>query len=61
MTNIVGDGAIVLTERLERFKHIKGERDDCALPVMGAFELRDGKIIAWRDYFDLAQAKPLMS
>jgi hypothetical protein len=26
------------------------------LPVMGAFEVRaDGKISAWRDYFDLAQ------
>ena len=25
------------------------------LPVMDAFELRDGKICAWRDYFDLAQ------
>jgi limonene-1,2-epoxide hydrolase len=22
---------------------------------MGAFELEDGKIRAWRDYFDLAQ------
>ena len=24
-----------------------------ALPVAGVFELRDGKIAAWRDYFDL--------
>jgi limonene-1,2-epoxide hydrolase len=23
--------------------------------VMGSFELRGGKITAWRDYFDLAQ------
>ena len=25
------------------------------LPVMGTFEVRDGKICAWRDYFDMAQ------
>jgi len=25
------------------------------LPVMGTFELRDGKIAKWRDYFDLNQ------
>ena len=25
------------------------------LPVMGTFEIVDGKIAAWRDYFDLNQ------
>ena len=25
------------------------------LPVMGAFDVVDGKITAWRDYFDMAQ------
>ena len=25
------------------------------LPVMGTFEVRDGKIDAWRDYFDMNQ------
>jgi limonene-1,2-epoxide hydrolase len=24
------------------------------LPVMGVFEVQDGKIAAWRDYFDMA-------
>ena len=43
---------IVLTERTDRF--LIGEKW-VALPVMGAFELRDGKISAWRDYFDLNQ------
>lgn len=44
---------VVLTERLDRFRLA----DDrwLELPVMGAFELRDGKICAWRDYFDMAQ------
>jgi limonene-1,2-epoxide hydrolase len=27
---------------------------------MGAFQLRDGKISHWRDYFDSQQAKPLL-
>jgi limonene-1,2-epoxide hydrolase len=25
------------------------------LPVMGTFEVKDGKIAAWRDYFDMKQ------
>ncbi|MFP5469010.1 MAG: limonene-1,2-epoxide hydrolase family protein [Alphaproteobacteria bacterium] len=25
------------------------------LPVMGVFEIKDGKITKWRDYFDLGQ------
>jgi limonene-1,2-epoxide hydrolase len=43
---------VVLTERTDRFE--MGGRW-VELPVMGSFELRDGKISAWRDYFDLAQ------
>ncbi len=42
----------VLNERTDRF--LIGERW-VELPVMGIFELRDGKISAWRDYFDMAQ------
>ena len=40
----------VLTERTDVF-----ELPDRVLtvPVMGVFEFRDGKISAWRDYFDL--------
>jgi limonene-1,2-epoxide hydrolase len=43
---------VVLTERTDRFE-IGGRWIE--LPVMGSFELRGGKITAWRDYFDLAQ------
>ena len=43
---------VVLTERTDRFL-IGGRWVE--LPVMGSFELRDGKITAWRDYFDLAK------
>ncbi|MEK7794866.1 MAG: limonene-1,2-epoxide hydrolase family protein [Candidatus Hydrogenedentota bacterium] len=49
--NIAQVGNTVLTERLDNFV-IKGK--PVALPVMGAFEMRDGKIAAWRDYFDFA-------
>ena len=46
-------GPTVLTERVDRFV-VNGRRVE--LPVMGAFEVGpDGKIRAWRDYFDLAQ------
>lgn len=44
-------GNVVLTERMDRFV-MNGK--DVALPVMGAFELANGKITAWRDYFDVA-------
>jgi limonene-1,2-epoxide hydrolase len=30
------------------------------LRAIGAFELRDGKIRAWRDYFDLAQVTAML-
>jgi limonene-1,2-epoxide hydrolase len=58
--NIVGDGERVLTERLEHFTHKKGARPGCDLPVMGAFEVKDGKITAWRDYFEMTHASALM-
>jgi limonene-1,2-epoxide hydrolase len=46
-------GHTVLTERIDRFV-LRGKRVE--LPVMGAFEVTpDGRIAAWRDYFDLAQ------
>jgi limonene-1,2-epoxide hydrolase len=48
--NIAADGDVVLTERVDVFE-APGTRIE--LPVMGAFELRDGRIAAWRDYFDL--------
>ena len=45
------DGS-VLTERSDRFKIADRWIE---LPVMGSFDVRDGKISAWRDYFDMAQ------
>ncbi len=56
--HIVADGPIVMTERIDHFA--QGDRD-IALPVMGAFEVHDGKITAWRDYFDMNQFTSQMS
>jgi len=51
-------GNVVLTERIDTFT--MGDKV-AALPVMGTFEIRDGKISAWRDYFDLAQITAMLS
>jgi len=50
--HLASDGTTVLTERTDVFT-IKGT--SAPLPVMGAFHVVDGKITAWRDYFDMAQ------
>ena len=50
--HIVADGPLVMTERIDHF--VMGDRD-IALPVMGTFVVNDGKITAWRDYFDMNQ------
>jgi len=49
--HIAQNGDVVLTERIDRFE-VAGKKIE--LPVMGTFEVRDGKIAAWRDYFDMA-------
>ena len=43
----------VLTERTDRFLLKDGRWVE--LRVMGSFEVIDGRITAWRDYFDLGQ------
>jgi limonene-1,2-epoxide hydrolase len=52
MLHVVAAGDTVMTERVDAFR--LGEREG-GIPVAGIFEIRDGKIAAWRDYFDLAQ------
>ena len=49
---IAASGGTVLTERVDIFRFPNGV---ISLPVMGAFEVVDGKIAAWRDYFDMNQ------
>jgi limonene-1,2-epoxide hydrolase len=51
MLNTAVRGNLVFTERVDRFT-MGGRKID--LPVAGVFEIRNGKIAAWRDYFDMA-------
>ncbi|MDV2476061.1 SgcJ/EcaC family oxidoreductase [Rhodococcus zopfii] len=46
----VANGNVVLNERTDVFT-MNGRTIE--LPVMGSFEVVDGKIAAWRDYFDM--------
>jgi limonene-1,2-epoxide hydrolase len=46
----VASDNLVMNERTDRF--LVGGRW-LELPVAGVFELRDGRIALWRDYFDL--------
>lgn len=48
----VVDGDLVVIERLDR--HQLGPDRWAELPVTGVFEVRDGLIAVWREYFDLA-------
>ena len=48
-------GDKVLTERIDRLYAADG-REIMAPWVMGIFEVKDGKIAAWRDYFDTGAA-----
>ena len=45
-------GNVVMNERTDNM--VMGDKS-IALPVAGVFEVADGKIAAWRDYFDLGQ------
>lgn len=48
--NIIGEGDLVIAERLDRTRTSLGNVD---LPCTGVFEMEGGKIKVWRDYFDL--------
>lgn len=56
--NIAADDNTVFAERMDRT--VAGGKS-VDLPVVGVFELEDGKIRAWRDYFDLATYARAMS
>jgi limonene-1,2-epoxide hydrolase len=50
--HIVADVPIVMTERVD---HVVQRDKTMSLPVMGVFEVHDGSMTAWRDYFDYGQ------
>ncbi len=49
--NLAARGDVVFAERVDRTR-VGDKKVD--LPCVGVFEMQDGKIRAWRDYFDLA-------
>ena len=55
----VSDGNLVMNERIDVMRRADGE--PIRLPVTGVFEIEDGKIKAWRDYFDMATVTNQMS
>jgi limonene-1,2-epoxide hydrolase len=52
-TRQVASGDLVMNERIDTFSPPGKSR--FALPVAGAFEVKNGKITAWRDYFCMKQ------
>jgi len=57
--NVVADGDVVMNERLDLIKGPDGAVH--ALPVMGTFIVRDGKITRWTDYWDTGLIGKMMS
>jgi len=51
IVNIASAGDLVIAERID---HITVGDKKVDLPCCGVFEMENGKIKAWRDYFDLA-------
>ena len=50
----IATGDIVMNERTDRIL-LNGH--PVTLPITGVFEIHDGRIRAWREYFDLTPAK----
>ena len=48
--NLAEDGHMVLTERIDE---ITANGVMAPVPVMGTFEVTAGRIVQWRDYFDM--------
>ena len=53
------NGDVLLVEGVDDYLDAEGTRHRA--PYMGAFEVRDGRIHAWRDYLDLQVAERLRS
>jgi limonene-1,2-epoxide hydrolase len=50
---VAAAGNFVMNERIDYFSPPNGK--PFGLPVSGAFEVENGKIVAWRDYFCMKQ------
>ena len=56
--SLAASGDTVLTERTDICTTT--EQVTAQLPVAGVFEIRDGRIAAWRDYYDNAQFRRML-
>jgi limonene-1,2-epoxide hydrolase len=56
--NLAADGDTVLTERVDE---VTANGVMAPVPVMGTFEVSDGRIVHWRDYFDMGLTGKLMA
>jgi limonene-1,2-epoxide hydrolase len=52
IVTLAAEPGLVLVERIDYFTMTDGR--EVVLPVNGVFEVRDGKIVRFSDYFDLA-------
>jgi limonene-1,2-epoxide hydrolase len=50
--HLLSDGAVVMTERVDSLR-LGGKT--ASLEIAGIFEVHDGVITGWRDYFDLKE------
>jgi limonene-1,2-epoxide hydrolase len=50
--HIVSDGPVVMVERVD---YVKLGRAKAGLQIAGVFEIHDGVITRWRDYFDTTE------
>jgi limonene-1,2-epoxide hydrolase len=56
--NIASTGNVVLVERVDVCTTTAGVT--AGLPIVGVFEIRDGKIAGWCDYYDNAQFRTML-
>jgi limonene-1,2-epoxide hydrolase len=40
---------------MERTDHFEANGQDVSLPICGVFEIEDGRIKRWREYFDMSR------
>ena len=66
VVRLVSSGSCVVSERIDYLRNAEG-RVLATVPVVGIMDIRSGKIVAWREYFDsklldgLAQQSALQS
>ena len=58
MHRIIADGPIVVTERTDI---IHFPNATARVPILGIFEIEDGRIAAWREYFDMKPFEAAMA